>query len=205
MSDFTYEKHPTDQALETFEWDSTWLEHCEDTTTPRVLYIGDSISCGIRKAANRLADGKLLFDGVGTSKAVDNPFLLPTVQLWATQQGQRRFVLFNNGLHGWHLDLTEYSAHYEKTVRFLTKEFPAARLLLLLTTHVADPERDREVVLRNQAVLEIAAKYGLPTLDLYALSREHRELLSPDGVHLISEGYELLAKEILRLLSKKGE
>ena len=204
MSDFTYEKRATDQALETFEWDNNWLEHCENTATPRVLYIGDSISCGTRKAANKLANGSLLFDGVGTSKAVDNPYLLPMIKLWGEQQNRRDFILFNNGLHGWHMDVAAYAAAYEKTVADLRKAFSDTPPILLLTTHVADPARDRDVVQRNQAVLEIAARQSLPVVDLYSLTLQNRHLLSADGVHLIPEGYDLIAQEILTFLAKKG-
>lgn len=204
MSDYTYEAHPVNQALETFEWDSNWLEHCENTSTPRVLYIGDSISCGTRKAANKLANGELLFDGVGTSKAVDNPYLLPMIKLWGEQQGHRKFLLFNNGLHGWHMDTATYAAAYEKTVTDLRQAFPDAPLILLLTTHVTDPERDRDVVERNQAVLAIAARQKLPVVDLYAPTLENRHLLSSDGVHFIPDGYDLIAQTILTFLAEEG-
>lgn len=204
MSDYTYEARPVDQALETFEWDNNWLEHCENTTSPRVLYIGDSISCATRKVANRLANGELLFDGVGTSKALDNPYLLPLIKLWGEQQSRRDFILFNNGLHGWHMDTATYATAYERVVLELRKAFPDAPLALLLTTHVADPERDRAVVERNQAVLEIASRQNLPVVDLYAITLKHAHLLSSDGVHLTPEGYDLIAQEILTFLAEKG-
>ena len=205
MSDYTYEAHSVNQALETFEWDNNWLEHCENTAAPRVLYVGDSISCGTRKAANKLANGELLFDGVGTSKAVDNPYLTPMIKLWGEQEGHRKFLLFNNGLHGWHMDVATYAAAYERAVTDLRQAFPDTPPILLLTTHVADPERDREVVERNRAVLAIATRQGLPVIDLYAPTLENRHLLSPDGVHLIPEGYDLIAQAILTFLTRKGE
>lgn len=202
MSDFTYEKNNTTQKLETYEWDNNWLEHCEDTETPRVLYIGDSISCATRKVINRLAEKKLLCDGFGTSKALDNEFFMPSVFLWAKQQPKRRFVLFNNGLHGWHLSDEEYKNLYESFVITMKKEFSESDIFLLLTTHIADGERDKAVVRRNQAVLEIAKKHELSVIDLYSITLENHDLLSPDGVHLLPEGYELVAREILRNLTE---
>lgn len=201
MSNFTYEYENTSRALETFEWDSTWHEHTEDLTTPRVLYVGDSISHATRKALNTQADGRLLFDGLATSKGIDHPCFEDTIRLFAKQQPKRDRILFNNGLHGFHLsDEIEYAEHYEQMIRFLRTEFPEAKLSLLLTTHVADKERDRRVQARNRVVCALAEKYSLPVVDLYALSLANAEHLSEDGVHWCPEGYSLLASAILATL-----
>ena len=59
---------------ETYEWDNVWLDHAEDLSRRRVLYIGDSISCGSRHIATGQTCEEILFDGFGTSKALDNPY-----------------------------------------------------------------------------------------------------------------------------------
>ena len=51
MSDYTYEFENRSNCLEHYEWDNTWWDSADVTGTPRVLYIGDSISCGARKVA----------------------------------------------------------------------------------------------------------------------------------------------------------
>ena len=38
-----------------------WLEHTEDRISPRVLYIGDSISCGTRLIATAMTGKNILF------------------------------------------------------------------------------------------------------------------------------------------------
>lgn len=201
MSNFTYEYENTSRTLETFEWDSTWHEHTEDLTTPRVLYLGDSISHATRKALNELADGRFLFDGIATSKAIDHPCYEETVLLFTKQQTHREHILLNSGLHGFHLsDESEYTKHYEQKIKFLLAEFPEAKLTLLLTTHVADGERDLRVEARNREVLRLAEKYSLPVVDLYSVSREHADQLSSDGVHWQPEGYRHLARAILATL-----
>ena len=68
MSDFTYQSSVPCSRLENFEWDNTWIEQTNKTDVARVLYIGDSISCGTRRIATERANGKYLFDGFGTSK-----------------------------------------------------------------------------------------------------------------------------------------
>ena len=43
-------------------------------------------------------------------------------------------------------------------IRFLLSEFDGTPLVLILTTHVADPERDLRVKERNNVVLALAKK-----------------------------------------------
>ena len=197
MSNYTYEFENIKTPLETYEWDNTWFEHTENESDDRVLYIGDSISCATRKVATATSENKLLFDGFGTSKALDNAYFKDSVRIFARQQGKRRAVVFNNGLHGWHLDdETEYAESYEDFVKFLLDEFKGTPIILLLTTHVASPDRDKRVVARNEAVMKIAEKYSLPTVDLYTLTSQD-DLISADGVHLTPDGYKMLASTVV--------
>ena len=198
MSNYTYEKETRIAGLEKYEWDNVWWESTDMTNAKRVLYIGDSISCGTRRIATEVASGELLFDGFGTSKAVDNPYFNDSVAIFARQQGERCAVIFNNGLHGWHLDDEEqYPCYYEQTVRFLLEEFKGTPLALVLTTSVADAERELRVKKRNTAVMQIAKKYGLPIIDLYSVSVENVHLRRDDGVHFTAEGYKKFAELIV--------
>ena len=67
--------------FETYEWDNVWLEHADTPERKRVLYIGDSISCGTRHIATNMTDGQILFDGFGTSKSLDNPWFMDNLRL----------------------------------------------------------------------------------------------------------------------------
>jgi len=197
MSNYTYESKDIKTPLETYEWDNVWFEHTEIETADRVMYIGDSISCGTRRIATAAAENKLLFDGFGTSKALDNAYFRDSVRIFGRQQGNRRAIVFNNGLHGWHLDdTTEYAEAYEGFVRFLLDEFKDTPLILLLTTHVADENRDRRVIARNETVRNIAEKYSLPVADLYTLTAEN-DVVGTDGVHLTPDGYKMLAGAVI--------
>ncbi len=199
MSAFTYQTENSAQ-YETYEWDNVWLEHADEPARKRVLYIGDSISCGTRHIATAETRQAILFDGFGTSKALDNPYFKDALHLFALQQGQRSAVLFNNGLHGFHLsDGTEYRDLYDDTVRFLLNEFEGTPIFIVLTTHIADDAQNQRVILRNRAAREIAEKYSLPIIDLYAVSAAVSDQLT-DGVHLTETGYRALAREIIRIL-----
>ena len=201
MSDFTYEFENKNTVLEKYEWDNTWLESTDVIDTPRILYIGDSISCATRRVVTSVAQGTVLVDGLGTSKAVDNPHFPSTIRVFAEQQATRAAILFNNGLHGWHLnDETEYKLWYQGILKFLLNEFEGTPIFLVLTTAVSDVERNKRVLARNKAVLELADENNLPVMDFYSITDSHRELISSDGVHLLEEGYELLAKQVLESL-----
>jgi lysophospholipase L1-like esterase len=65
-------------------------------------------------------------------------------------------------------------------------------------------EQNAAVLEKNEAVLRIAKKYGLPVHDLYAAVVGKAHLRSADGYHYNAEGYEILgglvAEGILALL-----
>lgn len=195
---FTYETKNTNTPLETFEWDNTWLEQIPNKEKSRVLYIGDSISCGTRRIATAVSEGKLLFDGFGTSKALDNPFFKESLITFAKQEEKRKAVLFNNGLHGWHLSNDEYEKLYDEMLSFLIKEFDGTPIFVILTTSVTDIERNGIVEARNEIVKKLAKKHGLGVIDLYTVSVNIKEFQDPDGVHFYDEGYNALAKEIVK-------
>lgn len=198
-SEFTYQAESIVSPLETYEWDNTWLERITEKGKKRVLYIGDSISCGIRRFATDAARGEILFDGFGTSKAIDNPFYFDSIRLFAAQEGERSAVFFNNGLHGWHLTAKEYAQHYEKMILFLKSEFKDTPLYLLLSTPVRNnPKRKEEIIKRNKEVIRLSKKYGIKTVDVFSFAEEIKELGKDDGVHFTDEGYEALAKSLLK-------
>ena len=203
MNEFTYENQNNQNTYETYEWDNTWIDHANDTTAKRVLYIGDSISCGIRRIATELTNQKIFFDGFGTSKGIDNPYLTDSIKSFANQEGKRDAVLFNNGLHGWHLDdEEEYKEYYEKVIVSLLEYFKATPILIVLTTYIEDKEREKRVVVRNKAAKKIAEKYNLPVIDLYTEAKQNKEYLSSAGVHFLEKGYVNLANKIITEVNK---
>lgn len=201
MSNFTYEnKGALSEAYETYEWDNTWIDHANDTKSKRVFWIGDSISCGTRNVATSKSDEKIFFDGFGSSKSIDNPYLIPAVDLFYQQlPSTPAAILLNNGLHGWHLkDETEYKTAYGNMIAHLQKTYPDSRIFLILTTALKKEDENERVISRNKVALELAETYGVPVIDFYSIVDAHRELLSPDGIHPLPELYDMLAAEILK-------
>lgn len=196
-------------VLESLEWDNTWIEKTEDETSPRVFYIGDSISVGTRRLGTILSDFHILFDGFASSKAPDNPYLAPSIALFAEQLRRPSAVLFNSGLHGSHLsDDGDYVRCYEELIRFLLDRFAGIPVFLILSTHTLDDKTTARVIARNEEVQKLAEKYQLPVIDLYTVSEGCRDAHS-DFVHFNEEGYRKLAGAILDavrpVLGIKGE
>ena len=205
MNNFTYETENTTKKLEKYEWDNVWWETTGNANAPRALYIGDSISCGTRRLATAAAEEKILFDGFGTSKAVDNPYFIPALKMFCEQQGHREVIFLNNGLHGWHLSEDEYAEYYEKLVCFLREEYKETPLVIVLTTYVNDGRRNERVPERNKKVIAIAEKYGLDVLDLFSVAERVKEHLKPDGVHFMPAGYEAFAAALVECAKKYCE
>ena len=198
MSDFTYETENRLNKYETYEWDNIWIEHANETVRKRAAYIGDSISVGTRRIATARTNGEILFDGFGTSKALDNPYFKDSIRLFLNQVPNIDTVLFNNGFHGWHLDdETEYKVLYDEMIQFILGEIKGAKLYILLTTAVAKDDDNERVKLRNIAAREVAEKYSIPVIDLYDITSANINEISSDGVHPTEPLYEKIADEII--------
>ena len=203
---FTYETAERSSPLETYEWDSIWFEHADDFVKKRVLIIGDSISCGYRSFVNKRLGGKLYADGIGTSKAPDNPAYIALIEYVLSQRSDYSLVQFNFGLHGWHLDDGGYAASVLKIARYLKNKLPQAALAAALTPPVKNPENFSEegertpIILRRNAALRLAAeKTGAHVLDLYSVLKDKGALCRDDGVHQTDAGYDLLAAECVKI------
>ncbi len=196
MSKFTYEEKNTKSIYETYEWDNVWIEHADEPNRKRVLYIGDSISCGARHQATAATKEEILFDGFGTSKGLDNPYYRDALSIFYKQLPEEEAILFNNGLHGWHLSEEEYEKLLDEMVSFILASFNK-KLYLLLTTYITDKERNERVKLRNEAVKRVAQKHSLPVIDLYSVTEENKDKLTGDGVHPTEELYKKIAGIII--------
>lgn len=199
--EFTYEQQTKQSPLETYEWDNIWWDHPE-LQKKRVLLIGDSISCGYCRRVNFCLKEEIFADGFGTSKGIDNPKFLEGLRYVKSQQNRCDLIHINNGLHGWHLSEEEYEKEYRKVLKEIMELYPGAPVVIALTTPLqpseteSDEDRNGRVLKRNEVACRLAGEFGLEVNDLYAPLEHHPELFSQDGVHLIPEGYELLAKQI---------
>lgn len=187
--------------LEQKEWTQVWLDEAMDTQTPRVLLVGDSIFNGVIRNIINMVDGSVLFDSFCSSKAVDNPYFLEELEVFMKQQKHRRVIIFNNGLHGWHLkDETEYAKAYEEMLSCLKSKFPDTPIVVSLTTAIRDEHLPR-VLVRNEMAKQVAEKYQCPILDLFTESQKYEQLMLDDGIHFQEIGYQEMCKYIIDYIS----
>ncbi len=197
-------------TLEKYEWDNIWWNDTWSKDSTRVLMVGDSISVGYRDHVNKLLspDG-INADVLSTSKGIDNPALLTTLDAIAEQStGKISLIHFNNGLHGFHLSAEEYAEHYERAVCHMLEKYPDAKLVLALSTPVTmvdhkeqyDPKLNKQVLERNEKVRGFAEKYNLPINDLYSLIDGKLYARKQDAFHYYSTGYKIMAKQIARVI-----
>ena len=197
----TYETQDSNERLERLEWDRIWVQNARDNTISRLVMVGDSITVGIMETFNDILHWQFPVDSFTSSKALDNLYLIPMIRLFLEQESRHNAIVFNNGLHGWHLkDETEYAEHYERTVVFLLETCPETPLFLSLCTHLADPDREARVIARNKVILTVAKKFDLPVIDLYTVSKNNANLLCKDGVHF--SDYKPLCDEVLKHIAQ---
>ena len=198
--ELTYQEKPLNERLEKYEWDRMWIEDTEDKTAKRVLYIGDSISNGTFSRATEAAERKILFNNFASSKALDNPFYYPAVNMFIEQCPKRDAIIFNNGLHGWHLSEDEYGKLYLEFISKLKADYPETPIYLVLTTATKGRESSPRVAPRNEEAKKVAAELGLGVIDLYQASLDNAALLGKDGVHFSPDGYSALGKCVVESL-----
>ncbi len=209
MANYTYQEKKTNLPLESIEWDRIWMENPAERDVSHVLILGDSISEQYRPKLSSLINHAAKVNGYATSKALDNPSLLPTLALIAQQLPRCDVLLFNNGLHGCHLSGEEYEAGYRRVLAGLKELFPQTPIALVLTTPVRMNgdleklgERTQIVRQRNGIVREIAQENGLPVVDFYSAVVDHPEYWSQDACHFAPAGADVLARVAAEQIKK---
>ena len=186
---------------------------------PRVLLIGDSISIGYTLATREALAGKanlhrIPANGGPTTSGLAN------IDKWLGD-GHWDVIHFNWGLHdlkymgpnGENLVPKEKGGHqqvppaeYEKNLAKLVKRLQQtkAKLIWRNTTPVPPGAAGRVVgdsVKYNEIAAKVMKKHGIPTHDLYTMSKERmEELMLPANVHYKPEGSIVLGQDVARVI-----
>jgi hypothetical protein len=191
------------RAREGTEWAILRWQQAPDTTLPRVLLVGDSITNGYSSHVTELLKGQANVDFLATSKSVCDPAFLLELTL-ATDGYKHTVIHFNNGLHGWHLSDAQYEAGLRRMVAKLRELSPQAQLVwgscttaVTLPDKQLDPKTNATVLRRNEIAARVMTELGIPIDDLYAAIVDHCDWHS-DSLHLNQEGYAALAASVVR-------
>lgn len=197
--------------LEQYEWCRYWWDEAEKAAKPRVLLIGDSVTEGYRPYVKELLPDYVSVDMLATSRGVDNSALLYEIDhMLDSPDFSYDIIHFNNGLHGEHLTIEEYSLYYRAIITRIMKKSAKAKLVLTSSTPVTmnnfpeklDDAKNRMVEERNIAVRKITDELKLPLNDLYEKMIGKSQYRMNDGLHYNEEGQKMQAKFVFEKLTE---
>jgi hypothetical protein len=190
---------------EDIEWCDVWLPHLNETSLPRVLLIGDSITRAYYGEVEKHLEGRAFVGRLSTSRSVGDPALIDEITS-VLAHTNFDIIHFNNGMHGWGYSEEEYKKYFPEFVEAITKNNPDAVLVWANTTPVRTAgaieridERTERVKVRNQIANQYVAALDIPVNDLFCIAQlEH---FSNDGVHFNTQGIEAQAKQVAAVIS----
>jgi len=187
---------------EHIEWCDVWVAGAEADSLPRVLLIGDSIARSYYNVVARKLDGVYHSARLATSKCACDSTFSTELDL-VLKEYAFSVIHFNNGLHGWEYDEEQYEKGLREAVSHMRARQEGARLVLATSTPVRakgdlanfDPKNAR-ILTRNEIATECALHANVPVNDLYAVTLDHPEYFSPDGVHYNEMGQQALGEKV---------
>jgi len=193
------------------EWVRTWVpdSHLSQLNKPRVLLIGDSIVMGYGPKTSELIGEAVSLAWIGTSRFPADPAFFDEISL-VLRHTRFDAVHFNNGLHGFGYEETQYAEHLKRIARQLRDATPEAIWMLANSTPLRDPnnleqyaERNERVLVRNQTMASLAEELNLPMTDLYHAMAEHPEFYCPDGTHFNETGIAEQADHVAAMIRQQ--
>ncbi|MEP6671837.1 MAG: SGNH/GDSL hydrolase family protein [Chthoniobacter sp.] len=170
----------------------------DDPRLPRVLLIGDSISCGYTLPVRQALAGK-----ANVHRAPENCAAtangVKKLDVWL--DGQKwDLVYFNFGLH----DLTTPPAEYEQRLDEITTRLVNTGAKIVWASTTPAPPDTAEgasicaaIVERNAIAAAVMKKHRIPTDDLFTFITPHvAEIRKPHDIHYNAEGYKLLGQQV---------
>ena len=187
--------------LEKNDWSNIWIENANQSEKPRILFVGDSITEGYYPFIEVYLSQDFSLGYYVTSKFLGNPDY-QTELTTILNRYDFEIIHINNGLHGWDYSIQEYQKGLEDVKRILDDHAPNALIIWCMTTPIRVEENleyldklNQDVILRNQAALEILGENGVIINDLYQEMLKHPEYYR-DGYHFNRAGKEFQAKVV---------
>lgn len=183
---------------------SPWDFVKDDPTLPRVLLIGDSISCGYTRAVRRLLAGKANVHRA-PANCGSTGMGLKSLSVWLGD-GRWDLIHFNFGIWDRSTASNVYAANLEQIVTQLEKT--RAKLIWARTTPPASADNAEEYSpaqceMLNSISDEIIKKHAIAVDDLCTLVQPRlSELQITNNVHFKADGYEVLGKKVAEQIQK---
>lgn len=189
-------------AREYVMWCNTWWDATDHPKLPRVLLIGDSITCAFSPVVRELLKDKYHVDLLGTSSGINDPVLLKETRMMLEEYPYAA-IHFNNGIHNMDVADDAYDKHLREYVALLRKLGGHAKLTWGASTPLTNSgdvntvsANNAIMISRNALAAKIMAESHVPVVDLYSLVLGKPDLRSSDGYHYEEAGYKLMAKTV---------
>jgi hypothetical protein len=190
---------------ENIEWCDTWVAQTQNTSDPRVLLIGDSITRSYYNTVAQNLRGQFTPARLTTSSCVCDNILLKQFELLLSEY-QFDIIHFNNGLHGWDYSEEEYGISLEVFFNHCKDNLKNSTLLWANTTPVRtreNPEilddKNKRVCKRNDIAAKICKENDIAINDLYTKLFDHSQFYV-DTVHLNGEGQKFLGDNVSKFI-----
>lgn len=184
---------------ERYEWIRSWCDETLNDDLPRVLLVGDSITCGYQEIVREKLKGAFYIDYFATSYSIDMVIYRRMIKDFV-KDSNYDVIHFNHGLHGKYMSKRSYKANVKK----LAETFENGEVILATSTcvylagnEIPDKIWEKRVKERNEALKELSEEGGWALNDLYSVSVSiPKKFRSGDGTHYQPEGYEMLAERV---------
>lgn len=162
-----YAPQKSNPSCEGSEWAIHHAYKVTDTSLKRVLLIGDSICNAYQQEVSEILDGTANVSFWASSKCVTTTGYFRDLDCILSARPVS-LISFNNGLHSFTTDYSDWCAAYDSAVKFILARMPEATLALTLCTSVNNSWKNEKVKQFNEHIRELAAELSLPIIDLFS-------------------------------------
>jgi lysophospholipase L1-like esterase len=194
---------------EPIEWTDIWVTSADKDDLPRVLFVGDSITRGYFKAAEKNLKGKAYCARLATSAFIGHEDFLSNLSV-LLKRYRWDVIHINNGLHGWDYTEEQYRDGFPALIKLLNNQAEEAQIIWALTTPMRErdkleqlnqkaTERVRE---RNKIAIKVVREQRWTMDDLFSLVIDHADYYRSGGTHFNSKGIAAQGKQVADVVEK---
>ena len=195
-----YQPSHSTRKSENIEWNISYIYNRNDTASPRVLVIGDSICNAYQPKLRENLASRANLTFWASSFCVTDPMyfrLLDTVLDFPRAD----VVVFNNALHSFTSDEAEWLEAFRQATHLIRAKLPEAKLIVLNGTPLqSDPDGNVDRVNRN--IARVAEQENLPLWDINAFCSDFPKDSWSDNYHFKLDAIALQAEFLAAKLAE---
>ncbi len=169
---------------ENIEWSNIWWEKANDAEQKRICLLGDSVTRDFRGKLNRRLDGKYVVDICASSSQITDPLLWKEYKFFldCNEWKYSKIIINTGGQHGHERQCCadeNYYKLFKESYRELINAVYAYCSDISIISYTPtvvkenlekpDDIRNRELMVRNEIVSDIAKEFSIPYIDIWNL------------------------------------